>query len=147
MVVTGGENVYSAQVENVIAQVPEVSIGRCDRRARRPEGWRVQPTVVVRMGQTLDAEQLVRHCRSQVAGYRCPRSEGLRTEMPLSATGSLLKLIARQDCAYSRRGWRTGLVGQPPPYICLGSQVMREGTMKHSATISICSSTNGMTPM
>jgi hypothetical protein len=36
--------------------------------------------------------------------------------------------------------------GQPPPYICLGSQVMSGGTMKHSATISICRATNGMMP-
>lgn len=95
MIVTGGENVYSAEVENVIAQLPEVSmvgvIGVPDDRW----GERVHAVVVLRPGMALSAEQIIAHCKSQIAGYKCPRGVEFRSEMPLSAAGKLLKYELR----------------------------------------------------
>lgn len=95
MIVTGGENVYSAEVENVIAQLPEVSMVGVIGVPDDQWGERVQAVVVVRPGQTLSAEQVIAHCRSQIAGYKCPRSVEFRSEMPLSAAGKLLKHVLR----------------------------------------------------
>jgi acyl-CoA synthetase (AMP-forming)/AMP-acid ligase II len=95
MIVSGGENVYSAEVENAITQLPAVSmagvIGVPDDRW----GERVHAMVVLRPGHTLTAEALIAHCRSQIAGYKCPRSVEFRDALPLSAAGKLLKHALR----------------------------------------------------
>ena len=95
MIVTGGENVYSAEVENAITELPAVSmvavIGVPDERW----GERVHAVVVLRAGHSLSAEDLVAHCRAQIAGYKCPRSVEFRTELPLPAAGKVLKYELR----------------------------------------------------
>ena len=95
MVVSGGENVYSAEVENAIAALPEVGmvavIGVPDDRW----GERVHAVVVLRPGQALTAEAVVAHCRTLIAGYKCPRSVEFRDALPVSAAGKVLKVDLR----------------------------------------------------
>ncbi len=95
MVVSGGENVYSAEVENAIAQLPAVNmvavIGVPDTRW----GERVHAVVVLRPGQALTAEAVVAHCRTLIAGYKCPRTVEFRDALPLSAAGKVLKVDLR----------------------------------------------------
>ena len=50
---------------------------------------------VLRAGHSLSAEDLVAHCRTQIAGYKCPRSVEFRAELPLSAAGKMLKYALR----------------------------------------------------
>ena len=57
---------------------------------------RVHAVVVLRPGQALTAEALIAHCRTQIAGYKCPRSVEFREELPLSPTGKLLKYRLRE---------------------------------------------------
>ena len=96
MIVSGGENVYSAEVENAIAQLPQVSM--CAVIGVPDEKWgeRVHAVVVLRAGHTLDAAALVAHCKTQIAGYKCPRSVDFRDEIPLSPAGKLLKYKLRE---------------------------------------------------
>ena len=102
MIVTGGENVYSAEVENVITQLPEVSmcavVGVPDDRW----GERVHAVVVLRSGRHLSETELVAHCRQEIAGYKCPRSVEFRTEIPLSPAGKVLKYKLRESFWSSR---------------------------------------------
>ena len=58
-------------------------------------GERVHAVVVLRAGHSLSAEDLVAHCRTQIAGYKCPRSVEFRAELPLSAAGKMLKYALR----------------------------------------------------
>jgi acyl-CoA synthetase (AMP-forming)/AMP-acid ligase II len=97
MVVTGGENVYSAEVENAIAQLPEVSM--CAVIGVPDEKWgeRVHAVVVLRAGQALTAEALVAHCKGQIAGYKCPRSVEFVDAIPMSPAGKLLKYKLREQ--------------------------------------------------
>jgi len=91
MIVTGGENVYSAEVENVISRHPAVAscavIGVPDPRW----GEAVHAVVVLKPGVQADEAQLREHCRQFIAGYKCPKSIEFRAEMPLSAAGKILK--------------------------------------------------------
>ena len=91
MIVTGGENVYSAEVENAIALLPAVSMVAVISVPDDRWGERVHAVVVLRDGLTLDAEALIAHCREQIAGYKCPRTVEFRSALPLSAAGKLLK--------------------------------------------------------
>jgi long-chain acyl-CoA synthetase len=97
MIVSGGENVYSAEVEGALAlhsSVAQVAvIGVPDQRW----GERVHAVVLPRPGVELDEAALVAHCRERIAGYKCPRSIEFRTEpLPLSAAGKVLKAELRR---------------------------------------------------
>ena len=92
MIVSGGENVYSAEVENALAKHPAVLecsvIGIPDAKW----GEAVHGVVRLREGHTADAEELTRHCDELIAGYKRPRSYTFRKEpLPLSAAGKILK--------------------------------------------------------
>ena len=97
MVISGGENVYSAEVESAISTLPGVAevavIGVPDAQW----GERVHAIVVPRAGVALDAAAVIAHCRTLIAGYKCPRSVDLRSEpLPLSGAGKVLKRDLRE---------------------------------------------------
>ena len=95
MVVSGGENVYSAEVESVVTQLHEVSqcaiIGVPDARW----GERVHAVIVPAAGQTVTLEAIAAHCHQHIAGYKCPRSMEVVEALPLSAAGKVLKNVLR----------------------------------------------------
>jgi len=95
MIVSGGENIYSAEVENAIAQLPQVSM--CAVIGVPDEEWgeRVHAVVVLREGQSLNADAIMAHCRERIAAYKCPRSVEFCGELPLSAAGKLQKFQLR----------------------------------------------------
>jgi long-chain acyl-CoA synthetase len=97
MIISGGENVYSAEVENAISLIPGVAevavIGVPDERW----GERVHAIIVPRAGANLTADSVMEHCRQQIAGYKCPRSVDFRSEtLPLSGAGKVLKRELRE---------------------------------------------------
>ncbi|HYX01348.1 MAG TPA: AMP-binding protein, partial [Reyranella sp.] len=97
MIISGGENVYSAEVENAISLLDGVAevavIGVPDERW----GERVHAVIVRKPGAELTAEGVMEHCREQIAGYKCPRSVDFRTApLPLSGAGKVLKRELRE---------------------------------------------------
>lgn len=97
MIVSGGENVYSAEVENVLFQHPAVA--QCAVIGVPDDKWgeRVHAIVVPGEGAPPAEAELIEHCRSQIAGYKCPRSISFRDEpLPLSGAGKILKTELRK---------------------------------------------------
>ena len=97
MIVSGGENVYSAEVENALAKHP--SVLECAVIGVPDEKWgeAVHAIVRLRAGQSASAEELTRHCGELIATYKRPRSYTFRTEpLPLSAAGKILKSELRK---------------------------------------------------
>jgi long-chain acyl-CoA synthetase len=96
MIVTGGENVYSAEVENALAQHAAVSV--CSVIGVPSEQWgeSVHAVVVLKPGTQASEEELRAHCRARLAGYKCPKSIEFRTTMPLSAAGKVVKAQLRE---------------------------------------------------
>jgi long-chain acyl-CoA synthetase len=97
MIISGGENVYSAEVENAISLLSGVAevavIGIPDAKW----GETIHAIVVPREGAKLTAEAVIDHCRTQIAGYKCPRSVEFRdTPLPLSGAGKVLKRDLRE---------------------------------------------------
>jgi long-chain acyl-CoA synthetase len=97
MIISGGENVYSAEVENVISLLPGVAevavIGIPDAQW----GETIHAIIVPRAGADLTAEAVIGHCRTQIAGYKCPSSVEFRdTPLPLSGAGKILKRELRE---------------------------------------------------
>jgi acyl-CoA synthetase (AMP-forming)/AMP-acid ligase II len=97
MIITGGENVYCTEVEAVLAAHPailEVAVfGEPDPRW----GERVCAAVVLRQGQTVDAESLIQFCRPHLAGYKLPRSVQFLSELPKTGSGKISKRLLRSD--------------------------------------------------
>ncbi|MCB8946297.1 MAG: long-chain-fatty-acid--CoA ligase [Ardenticatenaceae bacterium] len=97
MIITGGENVYSAEVENVIYQYPGVAL--CAVIGIPDEQWgeAVHAVVVPKEGVEITAVALLQHCRTHIAGYKCPRSVDIRTDpLPMSGAGKILKRELRK---------------------------------------------------
>ena len=96
MIITGGENVYSAEVENAISTLEGVAEVAVIGIPDETWGEAVHAIVVPRAGWTLSQEQVVAHCHTLIAGYKCPRSVTIRNEpMPISGAGKILKTTLR----------------------------------------------------
>ncbi|MEU5975519.1 long-chain fatty acid--CoA ligase [Streptomyces sp. NPDC047315] len=97
MIVSGGENVYSAEVENALARHPAVAsvavIGLPDPHW----GERVHATVIRRPGHSADEAELRNHTRSLIAGYKVPRSWDFVDALPMSSAGKILKRELRDQ--------------------------------------------------
>jgi acyl-CoA synthetase (AMP-forming)/AMP-acid ligase II len=96
MIVTGGENVYSSEVENIIAKHPAVDscavIGVPDDEL----GERVHAVVVRKPGEELTTQQLREFCKQYIGGYKTPRSTEFVDALPLSGAGKVLKRELRK---------------------------------------------------
>ena len=96
MIISGGENVYSVEVENVLAQHPAVA--QCAVIGIPSERWgeQVHAVVMLRPGTEASSEELIAFCRERIAGYKCPRGVDLSAEpLPLSGAGKILKRTLR----------------------------------------------------
>jgi acyl-CoA synthetase (AMP-forming)/AMP-acid ligase II len=106
MIVTGGENVYSGEVEAVIYELPEVSEAAVFGIPDSQWGELVAACVVLKPGTALSAEDLILHCRKSLAGYQVPRHvEFNENELPKNGSGKILKRNLREKfwAAASRR--------------------------------------------
>jgi fatty-acyl-CoA synthase len=96
MVITGGENVYSAEVEDVLfahAAVAEAAIiGVPDPKW----GEAVFAVVVLRPGMRVSADELGEHCRARLAKYKTPKGYAFIDALPRNAAGKVLKRELRQ---------------------------------------------------
>jgi long-chain acyl-CoA synthetase len=97
MIVTGGENVYSGEVEAVIYQHPAVLEAAVFGIPDRKWGELVAACVVLRPGKLLSSDELIAYCRASLANYKVPRRiEFSDTELPKSGTGKILKRVLRE---------------------------------------------------
>jgi acyl-CoA synthetase (AMP-forming)/AMP-acid ligase II len=97
MIVSGGENVYSAEVEDALCQHP--AVGECAVIGIPDEKWveAVHAVVVLRPGAAATESELIEHCRGLIARYKCPRSVEFRAEaLPLSGSNKVLKTELRR---------------------------------------------------
>ena len=97
MIVSGGENVYSAEVENALGQHPDVATSAVIGIPSEQWGESVHAIVILHPGATPSVEDLKAHCHTVIAGYKCPRSIEFRTEpFPLSGANKVLKTELRK---------------------------------------------------
>ena len=96
VIISGGENVSSIEVEDCLYQHPAVAevavIGVPDDKW----GEAVKALVVLRPDQKATEAELIEHCRSRMAHYKAPRSVEFRAELDRTATGKLQKFKLRQ---------------------------------------------------
>jgi long-chain acyl-CoA synthetase len=92
MIVTGGENVYSTEVENAIASHPAVAQVAVIGIPHDVWGEAVHAIIVCRPDMTVTEVEILDHARSAIAGYKLPKSLEFRAEpLPLSGAMKVLK--------------------------------------------------------
>jgi len=97
MIVTGGENVYSGEVEAVIYQHPAVKEVAVFGIPDPKWGELVMASVVLKPGLALNADELVSFCRRSLANFKVPRRvEFSETELPKNGSGKILKRNLRE---------------------------------------------------
>ena len=96
VIITGGENVSSIEVEDAVFSHPAVAevavIGIPDEKW----GELVMALVVVAPGQQVTAEEIIAHCRGRIAGFKLPRRVEFRDAIPRTATGKIQKFKLRE---------------------------------------------------
>jgi acyl-CoA synthetase (AMP-forming)/AMP-acid ligase II len=104
MIISGGENIYSTEVENAVAKHPAVAA--CAVIAVPDERWgeRVHAVVVCRAGVEVTEAELQEHTRALIASYKIPRSIEFRASLPISGAGKILKREMRAE--YWKEGER-----------------------------------------
>jgi len=97
MVVTGGENVFTTEVENAVMSHEAVQDVAVIGVPHEEWGEAVHAIVILRDGATVAEQDLISHCREQIAGYKLPKGITFRDEpLPLSGAGKVLKTELRK---------------------------------------------------
>jgi long-chain acyl-CoA synthetase len=92
MIISGGENIYPAEVENVLFEHPGIREAAVVGVPHERWGETVLAVVVARPGVELDPAEVITFCRDRLAHYKCPTRVELRDEpLPLNPTGKVLR--------------------------------------------------------
>ena len=97
MIITGGENVYSREVEDLLYEHPAVAEAAVVGEPDTTWGENVVALIRVREGQSADPASLDAFCKVRIAGYKRPRRYVFLDELPKSATGKILKADLRRQ--------------------------------------------------
>jgi long-chain acyl-CoA synthetase len=91
MIITGGFNIYPAELERVMAEHPDVAMVAVGSVPDDDKGELAKAYIVPRQGVALDLDELDGHCRSRMAAYKVPRAYQIVSDLPRTSTGKVLR--------------------------------------------------------
>ena len=97
MIISGGENIYPKEVEEVLLTHPAVLEVAVVGSPDPTWGERVVALVVPKPGQTCDGAALIEHCSGRLAGFKKPKEVRFLESLPRSSAGKVLKRVLRQE--------------------------------------------------
>ena len=102
MIISGGENIYPALIENVLVECEDIDevavVGRPDDHW----GEVAVAVVVVKQGSTVNAEKIIDFCSGRISRFSCPREAVRVDSLPRNAMGKVLKEEIRQLLSYGQ---------------------------------------------
>jgi acyl-CoA synthetase (AMP-forming)/AMP-acid ligase II len=96
MIVTGGENVYSTEVENVLYMHPKILEAAVFGVPDEKWGEAVKAAVVLRENETATEEEIIAFCKKHQASYKAPKSIDFMDELPKTGSGKITKKALRR---------------------------------------------------
>ena len=96
MIISGGENVSSIEVEDVLCSHPQVVEAAVIGVPDEKWGETVKALVVITPGATCTEDELIAHCRDQLAHFKCPTSVEVRDVLTRTTTGKLMRSALRK---------------------------------------------------
>ncbi|MGH3873993.1 MAG: AMP-binding protein [Pseudonocardiaceae bacterium] len=97
MIITGGENVSSIEVEDCVFSHPAVADVAVIGVPSERWGETIKALVVLAADQQATADEIIRYCKERMAGYKAPTSVEFRAEIPRTTTGKIQKFTLRQE--------------------------------------------------
>jgi acyl-CoA synthetase (AMP-forming)/AMP-acid ligase II len=95
-IVSGGENVYSREVEEALMAHSSVADAAVIGVADEHWGEAVKAIVVLKQGTEIGVDALIAHCRTLIAGYKCPKSIEFVADLPRLPSGKVSKVALRE---------------------------------------------------
>ena len=96
MVISGGENIYPSEIEEVIRAYPKVAEAAVIGVPHEKWGEVLKAFIVLKPGATASEEEILSYCASRLADYLKPKSIEFMTELPRSPVGKILKRVLRE---------------------------------------------------
>ncbi|GAB4331145.1 MAG: long-chain fatty acid--CoA ligase [Candidatus Abyssubacteria bacterium] len=97
LIITGGFNIYPAEVENVLYTHPKVAMATVIGVPDEIKGEIAKAYIVLKEGQTATERELIEFCRERIAKYKAPRAVEFRQSLPTTPTGKILKRALRAE--------------------------------------------------
>jgi acyl-CoA synthetase (AMP-forming)/AMP-acid ligase II len=104
MIISGGENIYPAEIEAVLARPPAVAEVAVLGRPNPTWGEAVHAVIIPVAGQAgaVSAEEIISWCRDNLAHFKCPKSVEFVDSLPRTTTGKVLKRELREQLSQAR---------------------------------------------
>ncbi len=97
MIISGGENIASSEIERVLYEIPEIAEAAVIGRPDATWGERLVAVVVARPGYPVTSEAVIAHCRANLAGFKVPDDVLTVDELPRNPSGKVLKRLLRES--------------------------------------------------
>ncbi len=97
LIITGGQNIYPVEVEEVLYTNPKVSLAAVVGVPDKKKGELARAYVVLKEGEKATEEEIINYVRERIAKYKAPRSVVFVESMPLGPTGKILKRVLRDQ--------------------------------------------------
>ena len=97
VIISGGYNIYPAEVERVIAQHPAVAMVAVAAMRDEARGQAPRAFIVPRVGTRCTAAEIIEHCRPQLASYKIPRAVEFVDDLPKTSTGKILRRVLAES--------------------------------------------------
>jgi long-chain acyl-CoA synthetase len=91
LIITGGFNVYPAEIERVLAAHSSVALAAVGRQPDAIKGEIAKAYIILKDGAKADAEAIMAHCRANLAAYKCPRKIQFVNDVPRTSSGKIMR--------------------------------------------------------
>ena len=96
MIISGGENIYPKEVENILYSHPAINEAAVLGVPDDDWGESVKALIILHEGKELTEAEVIAYCRQHLAGYKKPRSVEFVDDLPRNASGKVLKKVLRE---------------------------------------------------
>jgi len=97
MIVTGGENVYSTEVENVLYEHPAILEAAVIGVPDEKWGEAVHAGIVLKEGMSVSEKEIIEFCKQNLARYKAPKSVSFLPSLPKTGSGKIFKKALRDE--------------------------------------------------
>jgi acyl-CoA synthetase (AMP-forming)/AMP-acid ligase II len=97
MIITGGENVYPREVEEVLYTHPKIAEAAVIGVPDPKWGEAILAVIVLKSQERASEQEIIGYCRGKIAGFKCPKSVDFMKELPKNAAGKILKRVLREE--------------------------------------------------
>ena len=97
MIISGGENIYPAEIEDVLYSYPQILEAAVIGVPDEKWGESVKALIVLKSGQSSTRDEIMEYCRKRLAGFKTPTSVSFVPELPKNTSGKILKWVLREE--------------------------------------------------